>query len=239
MNLASIVWDVDPVLVRIGSIELRWYGLMWGLGFILAYEIMARLFKKEGHPDTWVDKLFVYCIVSSVIGARLGHCLFYEWDYYGAHPIEILKIWKGGLASHGGVFLLILALVWYSKKVTKKSVWWLFDRMIPAVAVVCMCIRFGNLMNSEIFGYPTTLPWGFEFVRSREWQELYNQRSGSGLSSYADLRNALLLRGTHRFVGNVSQVSIAEIRRVDNGCISVDILRLTLRTGVYEESASG
>ena len=73
MNLASIVWDVDPVLVRIGSIELRWYGLMWGLGFILAYEIMARLFKKEGHPDTWVDKLFVYCIVSSVIGARLGH----------------------------------------------------------------------------------------------------------------------------------------------------------------------
>ena len=148
---------------------------MWGLGFILAYEIMARLFKKEGHPDTWVDKLFVYCIVSSVIGARLGHCLFYEWDYYGAHPIEILKIWKGGLASHGGVFLLILALVWYSKKITKKSVWWLFDRMIPAVAVVCMCIRFGNLMNSEIFGYPTTLPWGFEFVRSREWQELYNQ----------------------------------------------------------------
>ena len=92
MNLASIVWDVDPVLVRIGSIELRWYGLMWGLGFILAYEIMARLFKKEGHPDTWVDKLFVYCVVSSVVGARLGHCLFYEWDYYGAHPIEILKI---------------------------------------------------------------------------------------------------------------------------------------------------
>ena len=149
MNLASIVWDVDPVLVRIGSIELRWYGL--------------------------IDKLFVYCIVSSVVGARLGHCLFYEWDYYGAYPVEILKIWKGGLASHGGVFLLILALVWYSKKITKKSVWWLFDRMIPAVAVVCMCIRFGNLMNSEIFGYPTTLPWGFEFVRSREWQELYNQ----------------------------------------------------------------
>ena len=149
MTLASIVWDVDPVLVHLGQIELRWYGLMWGLGFILAYEIVSRLFKKEGYPD--------------------------KWDYYSANPAEILKIWKGGLASHGGVFLLILALVWYSKKVTKKSVWWLFDRMIPAVAVVCMCIRFGNLMNSEIFGYPTTLPWGFEFVRSREWQELYNQ----------------------------------------------------------------
>lgn len=175
MTLASIVWDVDPVLVHLGSLEIRWYGLMWGLGFIFAYEIVSRLFKKEGYPDYWADKLFVYCIVSSVIGARLGHCLFYEWDYYGAHPLEILKIWKGGLASHGGVFALILALVWYSKKVTKKNVWWLFDRMIPAVAVVCMCIRFGNLMNSEIFGFPTTLPWGFEFVRSREWQALYNQ----------------------------------------------------------------
>ena len=99
--------------------------------------------------------------------------MFYEWDYYGAHPVEVFKIWKGGLASHGGVFAIILALMWYSKKVTRKSVWWLFDRMIPAVAIVCFCIRLGNLMNSEIFGYPTTLPWGFEFVRSREWHQLY------------------------------------------------------------------
>lgn len=175
MIFASIVWDVDPVLLHLGSWEIRWYGLMWGLGFIFAYEIMARLFRKEQYPENWVDKLFIYCIVSSVIGARLGHCLFYEWDLYTAHPVEILKIWKGGLASHGGVFALILALIIYSKKVTKKNVWWLFDRMIPAVAIVCLCIRFGNLMNSEIFGFPTTLPWGFEFVRSREWQELYNQ----------------------------------------------------------------
>lgn len=172
--IGSIVWDVDPVLFHLGPREIRWYGLMWGIGFILAYNMVANLFKKEGHPDKWVDKLFVYCIVSSVIGARLGHCLFYEWGYYGSHPVEILKIWNGGLASHGGVFALILALIVYSYKVTRKSVWWLFDRMIPAVAVVCMCIRFGNLMNSEIFGYPTTLPWGFEFVRSREWQQLYN-----------------------------------------------------------------
>ena len=84
MILGSIVWDVDPILLRLGSIELRWYGLMWGLGFILAYEMGSRLFKKEGHPDDWADKLFVYCIVSAVVGARLGHCLFYEWDYYGS-----------------------------------------------------------------------------------------------------------------------------------------------------------
>ena len=93
--IASIVWDVDPILFKVGSWEVRWYGLMWGLGFILAYEMVSRLFKKEKYPEEWVDKLFVYCIVSTVIGARLGHCLFYEWDYYGAHPVEIFKIWKG------------------------------------------------------------------------------------------------------------------------------------------------
>ena len=109
--IASIVWDVDPILFKVGSWEVRWYGLMWGLGFILAYEMVSRLFKKEKYPEEWVDKLFVYCIVSTVIGARLGHCLFYEWDYYGAHPVEIFKIWKGGLASHGGVFSIILALI--------------------------------------------------------------------------------------------------------------------------------
>lgn len=171
--ISSIVWDVDPSILHIGSLELRWYGLMWGLGFLLAYNMVSGIFKKEHYPEGWADKLFMYCLISVIIGARLGHCLFYEWDYYGAHPIEILKIWKGGLASHGGVFAIILALIFYSKKVTHKSVWWLFDRMIPAVAVVAFCIRFGNLMNSEIFGFPTTMPWGFEFVRSREWQQLY------------------------------------------------------------------
>ena len=183
MTLASIVWDVDPILFHLGSIEIRWYGLMWGLGFMMAYEMVSRLFHKEKYPEDWADKLFIYCIVSTIVGARLGHCLFYEWDFYGAHPLEILKVWKGGLASHGGVFALILTLVYYSKKVTHKSVWWLFDRMIPAVAVVCACIRFGNLMNSEIFGFPTTMPWGFEFIRSREWQLLYN-KGGESLACH-------------------------------------------------------
>ena len=183
MTLASIVWDVDPILFRLGSLEIRWYGLMWGLGFILAYDMVSRLFRKEKYPEDWADKLFIYSILSTIIGARLGHCLFYEWDFYGAHPLEILKVWKGGLASHGGVFAIILTLVFYSKKVTHKSVWWLFDRMIPAVAVVCACIRFGNLMNSEIFGFPTDMPWGFEFIRSREWQVLYN-KGGEALACH-------------------------------------------------------
>ena len=170
--LASIHWDVDPIWFSIGSWDVRWYGLMWGLGFILAYEYAARIFKKEKYPEEWVDTLFIYSIVSVIVGARLGHCLFYEWDYYTSHPVEILKIWHGGLASHGGTFGVIFALMLYSKKVTQKSVWWLFDRLIPSVALLCFCIRFGNLMNSEIFGFPTTMPWGFEFVRSREWHRL-------------------------------------------------------------------
>ena len=90
--IGSIVWDVDPVLFHLGPREIRWYGLMWGIGFILAYNMVANLFKKEGHPDKWVDKLFVYCIVSSVIGARLGHCLFYEWGYYGSHPVGMVVL---------------------------------------------------------------------------------------------------------------------------------------------------
>ena len=171
--LSSIVWDVDPTIFEIAGRQIRWYGLMWGLGFILAYKYAEWLFKKEKYPEEWVDKLFVYSLVSVVVGARLGHCLFYQWDYYTSNPVEILKIWEGGLASHGGVFGVILALWWYSRKITKQSVWWLFDRLIPSVAVLCFCIRFGNLMNSEIFGFPTTMPWGFEFVRSREWHQLY------------------------------------------------------------------
>lgn len=171
--LASIVWDVDPVIFDIGSRGIRWYGLMWGLGFILAYKYAEWLFRKENYPEAWVDKLFVYALISVVVGARLGHCLFYQWDYYSAHPVEILKIWEGGLASHGGTFGVIFAAWIYSRKITKQSVWWLFDRIIPSVAVLCFCIRFGNLMNSEIFGFPTSLPWGFEFVRSHEWHQLY------------------------------------------------------------------
>ena len=171
--LSSIVWDVDPTIFEIAGRQIRWYGLMWGLGFILAYKYAEWLFKKEKYPEEWVDKLFVYSLISVVVGARLGHCLFYQWDYYTSNPVEILKIWEGGLASHGGVFGVIFAAWLYSKKITKQSVWWLFDRIIPSVAVLCFCIRFGNLMNSEIFGFPTDMPWGFEFVRSREWHQLY------------------------------------------------------------------
>lgn len=167
--IVSIVWDVDFILFKVGSWEVCWYGLMWGFGFILVYEMVSCLFKKEKYLEEWVDKFFVYCIVSMVIGVCLGYCLFYEWDYYGVYFVEIFKIWKGGLVSYGGVFVIILVLMWYLKKVIWKSVWWLFDCMIFVVVIVCFCICFGNLMNFEIFGYFIMLFWGFEFVCFWEW----------------------------------------------------------------------
>ncbi|MGI6218370.1 MAG: prolipoprotein diacylglyceryl transferase [Bacteroidaceae bacterium] len=172
--LSFVTWNVSPVAINLFGHEVRWYGLCWALGFLIGYYLVSRIFQKEKLPAEWVDKLFIYTILASIIGARLGHCFFYQWDYYSQHPLEILAIWEGGLASHGGVICLIAALIVYSRTVTKKSVWWLFDRMVPAIGICCGLIRLGNLMNSEIFGYPTTLPWGFYFVRSQEWRELYN-----------------------------------------------------------------
>ena len=169
--LSSIVWDVDPTIFEIGSRQIRWYGLMWGIGFILAYKYAEWLFKKEKYPEEWVDKLFVYSLVSVVVGARLGHCLFYQWDYYTSNPVEILKIWEGGLASHGGAIGLLIAAWLLNKKEFSKepkfhtSLLWIMDRLVVGVCVTATLIRLGNLMNSEIYGTPTDLPWGFIFVR--------------------------------------------------------------------------
>jgi len=174
--IASILWDVDPVWFKVGSWEVRWYGLMWGLGFILAYEMVGRLFKKEKYPEDWVDKLFVYCIVSTVIGARLGHCLFYEPDYYLSHPLEIVLPvhfypdgdWKftgyAGLASHGGTLGLIIALAIFCRK-TKIHYLDILDMMGIAAPLAAGFIRLANLMNSEIIGLPTNVPWAFVFER--------------------------------------------------------------------------
>ncbi|MDE6041044.1 MAG: prolipoprotein diacylglyceryl transferase, partial [Muribaculaceae bacterium] len=115
----------------------------------------------------------IYVMVATIVGARLGHVFFYQWDYYSAHPWKILATWEGGLASHGGAIGIIIAVLLYSVFVTKRSPLWTFDRLTVAIALVGCLIRIGNLMNSEIFGHPTDLPWGFMFVRSEEWNALY------------------------------------------------------------------
>jgi prolipoprotein diacylglyceryl transferase len=160
----SVTWDVDPTLFSLFGREIRWYGLLWVIGLIVAVYIVQKIFRHEDLPEKWFDSLFVYMMVGIIAGARLGHCLFYEPGYYLANPLEILKVWEGGLASHGGVIGIIIAVWLYSRKVTKQSMLWTFDRVMVPTGFTAAMIRLGNLMNHEIYGGPTDKPWGFRFV---------------------------------------------------------------------------
>ncbi len=168
MTFLQVTWDVSPVIFNLGPLSVRWYGLFWALSFYFGYEIMYRIFKRENVPLMQVDKLLIYIALGSVIGARLGHCFFYDFDYYINNPLEILMIWQGGLASHGGAIGIIVALYFYQKNVSSKSYAWLLDRMVIPISLAAFFIRMGNLMNSEIYGHQTDLPWGFIFVRAGE-----------------------------------------------------------------------
>lgn len=162
--LLSVTWNVDPAIFTVFGREIRWYGLLWVIGLIVAVYMVQRIFKHEKLPEKWFDSLFFYMMLGIIVGARLGHCLFYQPDYYLANPVEILKIWEGGLASHGGVIGIIIAVWLYSKRVTKDSMLWTFDRVMVPTGFTAASIRLGNLMNHEIYGGPTDLPWGFRFV---------------------------------------------------------------------------
>ena len=162
--LMYITWKVDPELFTLLGREIRWYGLLWVIGLVVAIIIVQKIFEKERLPEKWFDSLFVYMMLGIVLGARLGHCLFYEPAYYLANPLKILAIWEGGLASHGGVIGIIIAVWLYSRKVTKKSMLWTFDRVIVPTGFAAAAIRLGNLMNHEIYGGATSQPWGFRFI---------------------------------------------------------------------------
>ena len=165
-----VEWNPDPVVFFIPGTNhpVVWYGFLFALAFIGSFYLMKVIFKTEGRTVKELDTLTLYIISGTVLGARLGHCLFYgPWlgeDGYISHPWNMLKIWEGGLASHGGAIGILVALYLYSSK-TKENIWWIMDRIVVAVAYSGMCIRIGNLMNSEIIGKPTTLPWGFRFVQ--------------------------------------------------------------------------
>ena len=161
--LDFVTWTVNPNLYS-GFVTVRWYGLMFAIGFLVGYEIVYRIFRHEGVPEKWVGSLFIYVVVATVLGARLGHVFFYQWSYYSQHLGEIFKIWEGGLASHGGTLGIMLAVWLYSRNVTHRPVLWTFDRLVVPVGFVGALIRFGNLMNHEIYGGPTGLPWGFRFI---------------------------------------------------------------------------
>ncbi len=164
MVLSFIEWSVNPEIFSIGNFSIRWYGLLFASSFIFGYYIIGKIFKKEGLPVKLTDQIATYMLISTIIGARLGHCLFYEPLYYLSNPINILKVWEGGLASHGAALGILVGLYLFSRKNNKPYLWTL-DRVIITVALAGFFIRMGNLFNSEIYGNPTNVPWAFIFVR--------------------------------------------------------------------------
>ena len=176
-DLLYVHWNVNPDIFHLGGITVRWYGLLFVSGFILGYYIFRRFFQREGIPaDKVIDPLLYTLLIGTLVGARLGHCIFYQPDYYFGSLkgfLEIFQPWKGGLASHGGAVALILAMIWFARKYGRKynfDTLWLLDHLAIATAFAGAFIRFGNLMNSEIYGDVTTLPWGFIFERVGETQ---------------------------------------------------------------------
>lgn len=177
MVLNYIHWNPSPEIFTIPGIDwpLRWYGLLWATALLASHFIMNRIYRTEGRTNKQLDTLTLYIILGTIIGARLGHCLFYGplWDVYDgqgnlieegylSHPLNMLKVYEGGLASHGGALGIIIGALMYCRK-EKENMLWLFDRLVVVVPLAAMFIRLGNLMNSEIIGKETTLPFGFIF----------------------------------------------------------------------------
>ena len=173
-DFLAIVWNADPVLFSIFGLQVRWYSLMFVAGFGLGWFIFQWFCKNEKLNPRILDSLLITLIVGTIVGARLGHCLFYQPDYYlGSWKgfLEIFMPWEGGLASHGGTIALFFAMIWFARKYGRNNNFdfvWLLDHLAVAVGFAACFIRLGNLFNSEIYGGPTNLPWGFIFVRNEE-----------------------------------------------------------------------
>lgn len=169
MELLAIHWHVNPVLFGVGEIGIRWYSLLFVSGFIIGWYLFRWFFRRENVPEKLLDPLLYTLLIATIVGARLGHCIFYQPDYYfgsWAGFWEIFMPWKGGLASHGGAIALLLGMWWYSNHYGKKNDFdflWIMDRLVITVAFAGCLIRIGNLFNSEIYGDVTNLPWGFIF----------------------------------------------------------------------------
>ncbi|MBC6988255.1 prolipoprotein diacylglyceryl transferase [Hymenobacter sp. BT491] len=169
--LAYITWTASPIIAKLGPLTLRWYGLLFMSGFVVGTFILTHIYKSEKVSPRWVDVITIYMLVGTIIGARLGHCLFYDPDYYLKHPLDILKIWEGGLASHGATIGILLA-TWLFARNNKFDYLWVLDRIVIVVASGGALIRLGNLFNSEIIGRVTDVPWAFKFAR---YNEIHNE----------------------------------------------------------------
>lgn len=162
--MEHFIWNVNPNILEFGDLQLRWYGVLFVGSFFLGLMILKWIYKHEKKDASVLDNLLIYVMVGAVVGARLMHCFAYEPEFYLSHPLEIFKVWKGGLASHGGLAGVLLSLYVFSKRYDTPYLWLLSRIAIPG-ALTAAFVRFGNLFNSEILGLPSQLPWAIVFKR--------------------------------------------------------------------------
>jgi prolipoprotein diacylglyceryl transferase len=162
--VSHFIWDVDPILLHIGPLQLRWYGLLFVGSCFIGIWILQKIYIKEHKDPKVLDNFLIYVLIGAVVGASLMHCFAYEPEFYLSHPLEILKIYKGGLASHGGMIGVIVALYIFAKRYSQFFMWLLARVTIPG-AVTAAFVRFGNMFNSEILGLPSDKPWAIIFAR--------------------------------------------------------------------------
>ena len=173
MSIASISWDPNPVIVDLFGFPIRWYGFFFAMAFLAGFRVVSYMFKQEGRSTEQADQLLMYTMVATIVGARAGHYFFYEFPLLQADPLrfflQMITPPFSGLASHGAAIGLFIAFYLYARKNAGMSYLYITDRIVPAVALAGFFIRMGNLMNSEIIGKPTELPWGFKFLRDTEF----------------------------------------------------------------------
>ncbi len=162
--MEHFIWNVDPNIFTIGSIQVRWYGVLFVGSFLIGLQILHWVYRREKRDDALLDNLLFFIIIGAIVGSRLVHCFFYAPDYYLAHPLQVFAVWKGGLASHGGLAGVLIALYFYTKRY-KIDYFWLLARLTIPGALTAAFVRIGNLFNSEILGLPSDAAWAVVFPK--------------------------------------------------------------------------
>ncbi|MDQ7043728.1 MAG: prolipoprotein diacylglyceryl transferase [Sulfurimonas sp.] len=188
------IWDASPIAFSVGPFSIFWYGILFASSILLGLEFMKWAFKLEGKNEETIEPLFLYTVIGIVVGARLGHCLFYDPAFYLAHPLKILAVWEGGLASHGGGLGAIIALYFGAKKY-KMDFLWLIDRLIVPTALFGFLVRMGNFMNSEIVGIKTNVSWAIIFSRV----DIFPRHPAQLYEAFSYLAIFILLFGIYKF----------------------------------------
>jgi len=158
------IWNVDPVLLALGPLTIHWYGALFASSIFAGLYYMRWIYQQENQNVESLDNLLIYVVIGIIVGARLGHCVFYDPDYYFSNPLKILAIWEGGLASHGGGLGAIIGTYFYTRKAPFSFIW-LLDRLAIATALFGIFVRSANFVNAEILGKPTDVPWAVIFAR--------------------------------------------------------------------------